>query len=86
MKALARIHFGEESISLGFGGIWTASSAVVEPLARMATMLSQPPFYEYSPSDGGYGGLLAAQVVRKLGGRQELPEREEGPEPVGVVF
>ena len=81
MNFVAKINFGDESIQLNLDGRWHPSSEEVGSLAKVANVLSKPPFYEYSPSHGSYGPLLASNVVKKIGGEVELPPSDGGQEP-----
>jgi hypothetical protein len=81
-----RIRYGTAGTLDFHGGRWQTVVPELEPLAAMATLLSGPAFYEYSPADGLYGARLAGQIVARLGGVVELPPLPEGaPEPVDVI-
>ena len=87
MDHLAKVWFGDDWIGLRLDGTWEPSSTAVASLARMAVVLSQSPYYEYSPSHGAYGPLLANQVKEKLGGtRVQRLQQATGVPPAGVVF
>jgi hypothetical protein len=85
-QSVARIFFGQEFISLGPDGTWEASSERARPLARIADSLSRSPYYEYRPSHGCYGPLLANRVARMLGGQVRLGSPPRGAPPPDVVF
>lgn len=89
MGDLARIRFGDGFIGLQAGGNWIASTEELETLASMATAVSQPPFYEYSPAHGAYGGLLASMVHERLGGVLEVRRitgESKSADEAGIVF
>jgi hypothetical protein len=83
---MIKIEFGDRFIEL-HDGTWIPSDESLQPLANLATTLSRPPFYEYTPDHGAYGPLLAKKVSEKIGGEVVLPETEETMEPPpGVMF
>ena len=85
MSTLAKILFGDEFLELTMAG-WEPSAPDLGTLASLANKLSAPPFYEYSPSHGSYGALLASKVQEKIGGKLEIPQVEEGKPDPGIVF
>lgn len=83
---MVKIYFGDEYIELSLKGEWVPSDAFLRPLASIANVLSRPPFYEYSPSHGGYGPLLANQIAKRLGGKVSIPVSKEEKPPKDIVF
>lgn len=89
MKELARITFPDKSyISLTLENGWQSSGkdCLAVPFAKLANPLSRPPFYEYSPSHGCYGPLLASKVQERIGGELTLPKVEQSKPNPDVVF
>ena len=80
------ILYGDERITLDESGDWQPSSDRVVSLASLASILSRPPFYEYNPSHGAYGPLLASLIVERIGGKVEIDRDGCELEPEGIVF
>jgi hypothetical protein len=82
-----RIRFGKVGvITLKLGGEWVAEDERLVTQAKLATLLSRPPYYEYRVWHGGYGPYLARQVAERLGGEVEVDPVEGEREEPGVVF
>lgn len=48
-------------------------------IAELATIISSPPHYTYSTSDGAPGYMIAGKVNQSLGGRLLLPPVKHSP-------
>ena len=90
MSSLRRVTLPDGTwLELQLDGSWLPSSAEAASLARIAGVLSQPPWYEYRPWHGSYGPLLAGQVAARLGGTSQViqqPLPAEQPPQGGMVF
>lgn len=81
------VRFKRGWIEMQLDGTWQASGPDTEPFAKIATLMSQPPLYVYSPSHGSYGARIATKVAKAFQAKLVLPKvpTDEKP-PEGIVF
>lgn len=82
------VRFRRGWIRIRLDGSWQASDRGTEPFAKIATMLSRPPLYRYSPSHGSFGAEIAARVAKLFRAELIMPKAAASDDepPEGVVF
>ena len=58
----------------------------LQQIAELATHMSNPPHYRYSPADGQPGYRLAQMLAQEMNGKAIVPELQDSPASRNVVY